>query len=360
MSSINQVSIQFIGSLLIEFAAVSIAESKGISPQTSPRINAKISAYDLLHGKPHPFSGPKRSTGRSQFHASTSTVQSIIAAEGPESALTQAECVSENEDSKYRESHSRHPSHVHHHQNHHSNVVAKVVEWLKHEKAKKVRRTSRKRNAATKIESGTGTAGTMQGRDDLDPSLHIGDHTQTPSEISDDGVDLDQLEQILSGLEIKLTPKTDKKDTYFPHRQLSNSRSFRKSSTGALDKEILDDDDMVPSAEVVLDNTKTLAYSSSAAASAVSLLETSRRAVKEREAWLHFKNEIVRLAHTLKLKGWRRVPLDRGGEIDVQRLSGALTNAVYVVSPPNNLPQTMMSSHSATAPSTPRILAPPS
>jgi choline kinase len=39
----------------------------------------------------------------------------------------------------------------------------------------------------------------------------------------------------------------------------------------------------------------------------------------------------------LKLKGWRRVPLDQSSEIEVERLSGALTNAVYVVSPPKNL-----------------------
>jgi choline kinase len=61
-------------------------------------------------------------------------------------------------------------------------------------------------------------------------------------------------------------------------------------------------------------------------------------AVKEKEGWINFKNEIVRLAHTLRLKGWRRIPLDCGADIEVERLSGALTNAVYVVSPPKNLP----------------------
>ncbi len=50
--------------------------------------------------------------------------------------------------------------------------------------------------------------------------------------------------------------------------------------------------------------------------------------------------EIVRLAHTLRLKGWRQISLENGGDIDVERLSGALTNAVYVVSPPAVLPQT--------------------
>ena len=33
------------------------------------------------------------------------------------------------------------------------------------------------------------------------------------------------------------------------------------------------------------------------------------------------------------------MPLERSGDIEVERLSGALTNAVYVVSPPVDLPQ---------------------
>jgi choline kinase len=64
---------------------------------------------------------------------------------------------------------------------------------------------------------------------------------------------------------------------------------------------------------------------------------STRKAKKEKDAWATFKYEIVRLAHTLKLKGWRRMPLERSKEISVERLSGALTNAVYVVSPPANL-----------------------
>lgn len=358
-SFINQLVFEINGSLPITFIAVSIVESPVSSPRSSPRIHAKMSPHDLLYGKPHPFSGPRRLSGRSQFHISASTSQSLVAAGGHGSASTQDECVSENEDSKPKESYPRHPSHTHHHRHHHSNIVAQVADWLKHEKTKKDLRNSRKLKAVPKIEGGTGTAGITQGRDEMNSSLYVGDHAQSPSEISDEGVDLDRLEQILSGLEMTLSPKIEKKDNYFPYHQLSSARSFRKSSSGALDRENLDDDDLVPSAEVILDNTRTITYCGSAAASSISLRETSRRAVREREAWLQFKNEIVRLAHTLKLKGWRRVPLDRGGEIDVQRLSGALTNAVYVVSPPSKLPQSTTSSHSATAPSVSRRAAPP-
>jgi choline kinase len=109
---------------------------------------------------------------------------------------------------------------------------------------------------------------------------------------------------------------------------------------GSSDTEYQDGDVVVPSCDVVLDNSKTMSYSGGTAdsASTTVTLSTSKRAEKERKAWLVFKCEIVKLAHTLRLKGWRRVPLDRGGDIEVERLSGALTNAVYVVSPPKDLP----------------------
>ena len=47
-----------------------------------------------------------------------------------------------------------------------------------------------------------------------------------------------------------------------------------------------------------------------------------------------FKLEVLKLAHTLRCKGWRRVDLGRSGEVGIERISGALTNAV---SPPPSL-----------------------
>lgn len=41
-----------------------------------------------------------------------------------------------------------------------------------------------------------------------------------------------------------------------------------------------------------------------------------------------FKCQVLKLAHTLRCKGWRRVALDRYKEISVERISGALTNVV--------------------------------
>jgi choline kinase len=115
---------------------------------------------------------------------------------------------------------------------------------------------------------------------------------------------------------------------------------MRKLNFQSSDTEYQDGDIVVPSCDVMLDNSNTMSYSGGAAGSSheTATLTTSKRAEKEKKAWQSFKSEILRLAHTLRLKGWRRVPLEMGGDIDVMRLSGALTNAVYVVSPPTDLP----------------------
>ncbi|KAK6497571.1 hypothetical protein TWF481_011978 [Arthrobotrys musiformis] len=53
-----------------------------------------------------------------------------------------------------------------------------------------------------------------------------------------------------------------------------------------------------------------------------------------KELSVEFRAEILRLTHTLKIKNWRKVDLERGEELVVSRISGALTNAVYKVTPP--------------------------
>lgn len=177
-------------------------------------------------------------------------------------------------------------------------------------------------------------------------------------------VDLERLEQILAGVSLsrESLPASidDRKASSSSHRSSFKHRHLRRGSTlVSSDTDYLDGDAVVPSAEVVLDNSKTLSYSGGAADSEVDSPSSNKRAGKERAAWLHFKNEIVRLTHTLKLKGWRRVPLDRGGDIDVERISGALTNAVYMVSPPDDLPETVSGSHTDMKYSSPRKITPP-
>ena len=162
------------------------------------------------------------------------------------------------------------------------------------------------------------------------------------SDVSNDSVDLESLENILGNFhdhkDTRVIQTDQRKGSGTSHRAPFRHGLLRKRSTGASsDTDYFDGEPVIPSADVVLDNSKTLGYSGGAAKSEISLLESGKRVIKEKEAWLRFKNEILRLAHTLKLKGWRRIPLDGGAEITVQRLSGALTNAVYVVSPPEKL-----------------------
>lgn len=132
---------------------------------------------------------------------------------------------------------------------------------------------------------------------------------------------------------------------------------MRRHSTVSSDTDYYEGaEDLVPACETVLDNSKTMAYTSGVPGSSEETGSTdkaSRSAKKEREAWATFKYEIVRITHTLKLKGWRRVQLDRSNEIDVERLSGALTNAVYVVSPPKDVPTQAEDTAPLPAPKTP-------
>ncbi|EGX46694.1 hypothetical protein AOL_s00097g442 [Orbilia oligospora ATCC 24927] len=86
---------------------------------------------------------------------------------------------------------------------------------------------------------------------------------------------------------------------------LSHAASLEDFYTTDNEKTILQD---VPGCEADLDNSK--------------------------EWSVEFRAEILRLTHTLKIKNWRKVDLERGEELVVSRISGALTNAVYKVTPP--------------------------
>ncbi|PFH58500.1 hypothetical protein XA68_13585 [Ophiocordyceps unilateralis] len=102
--------------------------------------------------------------------------------------------------------------------------------------------------------------------------------------------------------------------------RVSRPRRRGSSRLASSDTDYLDGDAVVPACDAWLDNSRTLSSCDD-----------------DGEAWLAFKNDIIRITHTLRLKGWRRVALNAGDTISVQRLSGALTNAVYVVTPPPDL-----------------------
>lgn len=255
--------------------------------------------------------------------------------------------------------------HHHHFQNfnHANHILTQVAEWLQQEKAKRAVQNVRPHHGHAKLSHAFDATKPLTNQPRSGDSKPHGSYpARAPSDASDSGFALEKLEQILSESTTfsgdgQLTPTEDKAGSYFP-RQKSirrGSKLLRKSSTVASsDNENQDNDILVPSAEVVLDNTKTLGYSGGAASSELDVSIPRKSTAKEKEAWVRFKSEIVRLTHTLRIGGWRRISLDRGEGIDVERLSGALTNAVYVVSPPKNLPQTPAIAQDGVAPMMPR------
>ena len=244
-----------------------------------------------------------------------------------------------------------------------SYVVSQVAHWLRQEKARRAARKSRKHGTHAKLTHAANATNALADHFRTEGAKHHkSHHTRRGSDLSEGGLALERLEEILSksiNLNQEGTPAGEKKDFYFPRRKPSRKESMKKlmrrsSIIGSSDSEHPDNELLVPSAEVVLDNTKTLGYCGGAAVSEADLGNPSKRMAKEKDAWKQFKSEIVTLTHTLRISGWRRVPIERSGDIDVERLCGALTNAVYVVSPPKKLPETPAITQADVAPMMPK------
>lgn len=234
----------------------------------------------------------------------------------------------------------------HHEHHHHDKLITQVAEWLHAEKTKRANKKAHKKNTK---ENG------ITAVDDL-PDHGATSRPRTSSQSSASSTfSLEKLQKILEDnmLDFGHDQVPHLSSPRRPTRRRSSAKSLR-AGTPSSDTEYQDGDIVVPSCDVVLDNSKTLSYCGGGSSMETPTLNTSKRAEKERKAWLQFKMEIVRLAHTLRLKGWRRVPLERGGEIEVERLSGALTNAVYVVSPPADIPASASSTTLSSKHSSPR------
>jgi choline kinase len=196
-----------------------------------------------------------------------------------------------------------------------------VYEWLHHEKTRRQNRKARKSEAVSNATSDSAEDGPIE-RPNSNPS--------------ESTFSLDKLEKIL------LQYATNR-----PNSAIGSNASVKRQSRrrhkglqrgSASDSEATDVEAPVPGVEAHLDNSKTLAYTGGAAVEEDTDANANVKAAKDREGWMIFKTEIVRIVHTLQLKGWRKVPADLACDIEVVRLSGALTNAVYVVAPPKNLP----------------------
>lgn len=196
---------------------------------------------------------------------------------------------------------------------HVDHIIEEVASWIKQQRA---RRAKRKLRTAAQ-------------------------HQETPlteRRLSDASIASDDFDRLEDIIKHKLNLEGSRR---LSHRRRPSLKKHRLSSTCASsDTEYHDGDILVPSCDAILDNSKTLAYTGGAPESSdeSSADELTRVAsFRDVDAWSKFKYEIVRLTHTLRIKGWRRVPLENSRDITVERLSGALTNAVYVVSPPEFL-----------------------
>jgi choline kinase len=303
--------------------AVSIAEPESISPliqplDGQPRKQFTAGVAKRLSGRPPPPSS----------HGSISSQKSIE--DLPAAAMD------ESPTSGHKATQRQH------HHSKHDRLLSQVAEWLQAEKAKRAARKAKKHS--------TSTATLPDGIDGV---------TLRPSSQSSDSstLSLEKLQRILENNMSEFVPSPSA-SPMLGARRSSNAprRSHSKTlmRTASSDTEYYDGDVIVPSCDVVLDNSKTLSYTGGAilSASDTNLAGTSKKAEKERKAWSTFKEEILKLAHTLRLKGWRRIPLENGDHIEVERLSGALTNAVYVVSPPKKLPPPKSGSEAGSVPKT--------
>ncbi|KAJ5226300.1 hypothetical protein N7468_007525 [Penicillium chermesinum] len=187
----------------------------------------------------------------------------------------------------------------------------------------------------------------------LDASSAIEDDNMAKSDKPDDDAQPNLLQQVYDWLEheksrrkvskarrAEATASQASEDEDRPVEGTSSSGS--SFSLDKLEKILLQYGDVeapVPGVESFLDNSKTLAYpSSSAADDDIAAADSNPKRAKDREAWLIFKTDILRLTHTLQLRGWRKLSMDAAQDMEVIRLSGALTNAVYVVKPPKTTP----------------------
>ncbi|OOQ87747.1 putative choline kinase [Penicillium brasilianum] len=203
------------------------------------------------------------------------------------------------------------------------NLFHQVSEWLQHEK---VRRKNRKARRAEAASSGA----TEATPDSEDYSID-----EAP-QFSESTFSLDKLEKIL--LHYSGARTGDGLSSLQPIKRAVRRRPKGLRRGSASESDVTDIEAPVPSVEAVLDNSKTLAYTGGAAEEESTESSTCSKRLKDQEAWLTFKTDIVRIAHTMQLRGWRKVSMEAAGDIRVIRLSGALTNAVYVVEPPKQLP----------------------
>jgi choline kinase len=199
-------------------------------------------------------------------------------------------------------------------------LLSQVTAWIEKEKSRRHARKQRGDAKETKEPNGEEI---VEGEDQ---------GSRRGSVSSDGSAALEELEQMVQ----KNLMFESKRSSYSSSRRYSSAKKLKPEALSS-DTEYQDGDAVVPTCDAILDNAKVLGYDEEeddGMDSESNPVDDSSKKTQDREARSTFKYEIVRLTHTLRLKGWRRVALESSDAIKFKRLSGALTNAVYVVSPP--------------------------
>jgi len=179
-------------------------------------------------------------------------------------------------------------------------LAERVKAWLHNEKQRQEDRRERKRSAKRAVHQA------LHMNCPLGELSDSGDIPASSDSSSDEEAQnsLNQLEAILATTQASL-PSAPTHRRGAPSRRGSSGRSRARSLMGNVsDTDYTSDGEfVVPACEVYL---KTI----------------------EQVGIDEFKRQVLTLAHTLKCKGWRKVPLDRFEDISIERISGALTNTV--------------------------------
>ena len=244
----------------------------------------------------------------------------------------------------------------------HHGLITRLAGWLHDERKRRAARKATVRMGLTR--KGVHLHHRRRHRDRENPDEAAagrlrGDSPEDESDSSGGSVALDRLERILadsSGL-----TKDGSRDVARPKpgRRASERSTRRSARTPKFQCASSSDTDYfgqvsVPECHIVLDNARTLGQFMVTPGAADENDEGATEPGNDTKESRDFREDVLRLAHTLGIRGWRRVPLDSGGSIVVERLSGALTNAVYVVHPPSTLPSETPKDEPMAANGTPR------
>ena len=192
-------------------------------------------------------------------------------------------------------------------------TLVAVAEWLQHEKSKQLKRNMRHPRWNRRHDPVTVGGDVYTDRSKRDPLNE------------DNDLALDKLESLLTGYmkpSWNSTSRFPPKSPVILGRKASVARMLRKQSVPDLSSgtDWHGEEILVPSVEADLDNSKTLAYTGGAGDTDPDMGAKAKK--KDRKHWVIFKQDVLRLTHTLRLKGWRRVTMDEAEEIEVARLSG--------------------------------------